>query len=161
MLKPDRLSVYQACPSRPPSQILKSLCPLLRTMITYKKVQVLYHSEAGLSNYRRVMFVEKRKLPGRQLFLSGGESSEGEGEVDQACTEQHQGYALSICHFVIPMSEFPLLFDRFLFHGTPHRSDIATRITQITMDRPNSRSTTVTEVILQRCGTRRHSKESR
>ena len=128
MLKPDRLSVYQACPSRPPSRILKSLCPLLRTMITYKKVQVLYHSETGLSNYRRVMFVEKRKLPGRQLSLSGGEGSEGEEKEGQEHAEQHQGCTICICKEIIPMSEFTFLFDRFLFHGTPHlaRRNIAT-----------------------------------
>ena len=107
------------------------------------------------------MFVEKRKLPGRQLSLSGGEGSEGEEKEGQEHAEQHQGCTISICKEIIPMSEFTFLFDRFLFHGTPHRSDIATRITQITMDRPNSRSTTVTEVILPRCGTRRRSKESR
>ena len=74
------------------------------------------------------MFVGKRKLPGRQLFLSGGESSEGKDEVDQECTEQHQGCTISICKEIIPMSEFTSLFDRFLFHGTPHlaRRNIAT-----------------------------------
>lgn len=49
------------------------------------------------------MFVEKRKLPGRQLFLSGGESSEGKDEVDQECTEQHQGCTISIGKMIIPM----------------------------------------------------------
>lgn len=33
-----------------PLRVLKSICPLLRTMITHKKVQILYHSETGLSN---------------------------------------------------------------------------------------------------------------
>ena len=120
MLKPDKLSVHQACPSRPPSRILKSLCPLLRTMITYKKVQVLYHSETGLSNHWRVMFVEKRKLPGRQLSLSGGEGSEGKEKEDKEHTEQHQGCTICICKEIIPMSEFTFLFDRFLFHDAPH-----------------------------------------
>lgn len=89
------------------------------------------------------MFVEKRKLPGRQLSLSGGEVSEGEEKEDKEHTEQHQGYALSICHFVIPMSEFPLLFDRFLFHGTPHlaRRNIAT--TKPIINSKNKRSAIV------------------
>lgn len=74
------------------------------------------------------MFVDKRKLPGRQLFLSGGESSEGQEEEDEEYAEQHQGCTISIGKMIIPMSQFPLLFDRFLFHGTPHlaRRNIAT-----------------------------------
>lgn len=107
------------------------------------------------------MFVETRKLPGRQLSLSDGEGSEGQEEEDEEYAEQHQGCTISIGKIIIPMSQFPLLFDRFLFHDTPHRSDIATRITQITMDRPNSRSTTVTEVPLLRCGIRTRSKENK
>ena len=35
------------------------------------------------------MFVEKRKLPGRQLSLSGGEGSEGEEKEGQEHAEQH------------------------------------------------------------------------
>ena len=44
-----------------PLRVLKSVCPLLRTMITYKKVQVLYHSETGLSNRRRVHVCREKK----------------------------------------------------------------------------------------------------
>lgn len=74
------------------------------------------------------MFVEKRKLPGRQLSLSGGEGSEGEEKEGQEHAEQHQGCTICICKEIIPMSEFTFLFNRFLFHGTPHlaRRNIAT-----------------------------------
>lgn len=89
------------------------------------------------------MFVEKRKLPGRQLFLSGGESSEGQEEEDEEYAEQHQGCTISIGKMIIPMSQFPLLFDRFLFHGTPHlaRRNIAT--TKPIISSKNKRSATV------------------
>ena len=50
------------------------------------------------------MFVEKRKLPGRQLFLSGGEGSEGEEKEDEEHTEQHQGCTIRIGKMIIPMS---------------------------------------------------------
>ena len=66
------------------------------------------------------MFVETRKLPGRQLSISDGEGSEGQEEEDEEYAEQHQGCTISIGKIIIPMSQFPLLFDRFLFHGTPH-----------------------------------------
>ena len=74
------------------------------------------------------MFVETRKLPGRQLSISDGEGSEGQEEEDEEYAEQHQGCTISIGKMIIPMSQFPLLFDRFLFHGTPHlaRRNIAT-----------------------------------
>lgn len=49
MLKPGRLSVHQACPPERPLRVLKSICPLLRVMITYKKVQVLYHLDLKMS----------------------------------------------------------------------------------------------------------------
>lgn len=49
------------------------------------------------------MFVEKRKLPGRQLSLSGGEGSEGEEKEDKEHTEQHQGCTISIGKMIIPM----------------------------------------------------------
>lgn len=148
MLQPDRLSVYQACPSRPPSRILKSLCPLLRTMITYKKVQVLYHSETGLSNYRRVMFVETRKLPGRQLSLSDGEGSEGQEEEDEEYAEQHQGCTISIGKMIIPMSQFPLLFDRFLFHDAPHLPLRTIMLTHTIRNIANKKSATVIKFFL-------------
>lgn len=66
------------------------------------------------------MFVETRKLPGRQLSISDGEGSEGQEEEDEEYAEQHQGCTISIGKMIIPMSQFPLLFDRFLFHGPPH-----------------------------------------
>lgn len=50
------------------------------------------------------MFVEKRKLPGRQLSLSDGEVSEGEEKEDKEHTEQHQGCTISIGKMIIPMS---------------------------------------------------------
>lgn len=50
------------------------------------------------------MFVEKRKLPGRQLSLSDGEVSEGEEKEDKEHAEQYQGRTISICKMIIPMS---------------------------------------------------------
>lgn len=48
--------------------------------------------------------IKTRKLPGRQLYLSGRESSEGEEEEDEEHTEQHQGCTIRICKIIIPMS---------------------------------------------------------
>lgn len=50
------------------------------------------------------MFVETRKLPGRQLSLSGGEGSEGQEEEDEKYAEQHQGCTISIGKMIIPMT---------------------------------------------------------
>lgn len=50
------------------------------------------------------MFVETRKLPGRQLSLSGGEGSEGEEEEDEEHAEQYQGCTISIGKMIIPMT---------------------------------------------------------
>ena len=49
------------------------------------------------------MFVEKRKLPGRQLSLSDGEVSEGQEKEGQEHAEQHQGCTISIGKMIIPM----------------------------------------------------------
>lgn len=89
------------------------------------------------------MFIETRKLPGRQLYLSDGEGSEGEEEEDEEHTEQYQGCTIRICKIIIPMTEFPLLFDGFLFHDTPHlaRRNIAT--TKPIINSKNKRSAIV------------------
>lgn len=80
-----------------PLRVLKSICPLLRTMITHKKVQVLYHSGEGLSNYRRVHVCREKKAAWtaaisfrRGRFRRWGKGRQGAHRITPGMHNQHR-----------------------------------------------------------------------